>query len=74
MVQRSAARSWSHLAFRLLAASGLLASSQVAACAMLSGEIGNSPVQYQGGPGPSPGGNFNPALGGPTRGGTSGGT
>ena len=49
---------------RAVMAGGLVATSQLSACLSTGGYFsGGEQYQYQGGPGPSPGGNFNPVSG-----------
>ena len=50
---------------RVIAAAAMLAASQLSACVTIGSGLEGSDLQYQGGPAPSPGGNFNPVMGRP---------
>jgi hypothetical protein len=63
MPMPSAAFRLRRLATRAVAAVALLATSQLSACFTVGNSLGGSPIQYQGGPAPSPGGNYNPVSG-----------
>lgn len=62
MLSRSLAR-FRRTTLRCLAAAGVMAASQLSACVSSGGYFSGEQYQYTGGPGASPGGNFNPVSG-----------